>query len=647
MQLELIGPHPFDKDGSGGQTVRVGTLFPEYCTLYTQPPPVHAFQRSGFIALLNARRAEKGLPALGPEEEATVCAGSVDLFFEPDQVLIRPNPERMELAFAADELLQGLVSKRRIKFLRVTHPTVREEIKRRGECWRLSSIPRTQKEWEQLILNSKVGVHGSPIYFCNRLTGTRWLTFQEFEGLGKLDAAGLARHLQEIAELAAARNRQGRPEVDFFGADSLKFGARDFVGAPYAQLPPDELRRKFETLREHFRAAVDDAARKDDMPGKGWCKRMLSTLFLDGNEMEADQPLSGLGPEFQMQVKWLPGGRFEEGEFLFDPLLEGDECDPHVRGIILNILREYGDVDYINVGELPESLSVARPQKTGRRGVYITEFKPRSELEPVRRFIRLQKWDVREHLDEGMDLLQAIRESEEYTDYCLDRRLGCLQLGMNLMRRVVVRRLRESYQGKNDRYRGEPIRTTYFERECVPGIATDKLPVERYAKPGYALEFARLLGQAAACNIIVGRALDDGKLPVFDDGDELVREGEDGLPTGIVVADHSGAFGEYKLPLSTFAKHYARPINNRQAAVPNPPEFTAAYLDAFRERFLHMQGDYRKRRRAFDTLFKHCKYDVGGSFAYRWEQVLRRLDQAEADAVVEAIRKYIGVKDEG
>ena len=75
--------------------------------------------------------------------------------------------------------------------------------------------------------------------------------------------------------------------------------------------------------------------------------------------------------------------------------------------------------------------------------------------------------------------------------------------------------------------------------------------------------------------------------------------------------------------------------------MPNPQEFATAYLDAFREQFLHIQGDYRKRRRAFDTLFKHCKYDAGGSFAFRWECVLRRLDQTNPQALIEAIRQQI------
>ena len=77
--------------------------------------------------------------------------------------------------------------------------------------------------------------------------------------------------------------------------------------------------------------------------------------------------------------------------------------------------------------------------------------------------------------------------------------------------------------------------------------------------------------------------------------------------------------------------------------MPDPQAFATAYLDAFREQFLHIQGDYRKRRRAFDTLFKHCKYDAGGSFAFRWECVLRRLDQTNPDALVDAIRQQIWV----
>jgi hypothetical protein len=214
---------------------------------------------------------------------------------------------------------------------------------------------------------------------------------------------------------------------------------------------------------------------------------------------------------------------------------------------------------------------------------------------------------------------------------------------MNLTRRVLMRRLSEIYRGTNSQYLGEVIRTTYFEREFLIGIATDKLPIEKYAIPGYAIKLASVLGRAAAASMIVGRSFDWGTRPVFDDGDELICEAPDGLPFEILIGDHSGAFGEYKLPLETFVSHYARPVNNRDRIVPDPEAFAKTYLQAFREQFLHIQADYRKRRRAFDTLFKHCKYDPAGSFAYRWEQVLRRLDQTDVDVLIAAISRHIRV----
>jgi hypothetical protein len=654
VQLELIGPHPFARDKQGRQITRIGTLFPQYGALWTQLPGVHALQRLGFIDRVNAERARNALPPLSLEEEEKLSAESVDLIFEADHILIRPDPERMDLACAADELLQGLVSKRQVKFLSVTDRRVREAIKHRGECWRLSSIPRTREAKERMVFGSKVGIHGLPIYFYNRLTGTRWLTCHEFANLGKLDDASLARHLREIADHAMLRNRLGRPEVDFFASDLRRFGARQFAGVVYERLSPEQLRAKFEELRTHFISAVHEAFRTDDCHNKAWCERILSTLFLEGSETQTEQILSGLSPEFFLQIEWLPGGRFEEGEFLFDSIFDEAAnhpedaelqrlCDVRAKGIIFNLIREYGDLDYVNVGCVPESLSLDRPQKEGRRGVYIAEFRSRTEHAAIKRFIRLQKWGVWEHLEEGKDLLRSTKESDDYTDYWLDRRLGCRQLGMNLPPRVAMRRLSEVYNGANAAFRGETIRTIYFEREYLSGVATDKLPLEKYVRPGYGLKLAALLGRAAASSIIVGRALAAGTRPVFDDGDEVVREGEDGLPAEIMVGDHSGAFGEYRLPLEASVVHYARPVNLRDKVVPDPQGFANAYLEAFREQFIHIQGDYRKRRRAFDTLFKHCKYDAGGSFAFRWECVLRRLDQTDPHALVDAIRQHIWV----
>ena len=653
MQLEVIGPRPFAKDAQGQLSTRIGTLFPSQNVLFTQAPGVHAWQRLNFLDYVNQQRAQSSMPALTSAEEQALAINSVDLIFEPDHILIRPDPERMELAFTADELLQTIASKRQVRFLSVSDGRVRDAIKRRGEYWRLSSIPKTREAKQRLVMGSKVAIGGLPIYFYNRLTGTRWLTCAQFGELSRLAAGELAAHLQEIADHCQCTNRLGRAEVDFFAANPVMFGAAYFAGKSFASLATDALMAEYTALRTRFEQAVKEPFRKDDPGNKLWSERMLSTLFLEGNEAETEQLLSGFSPEFFLQIEWLAGGRFEEGEFLLDPVFDEaaahpDDmelqriCDSRAKVIIFNFIRDYGNLEYINLGRVPESLSLDRPQKEGRRGVFIAEFKPNGEAQPLRRFLRLQKWGVWEHLDEGKGLLQSIQESDEYTDYWQDRRLGCRQLGMNLCRRFIMRRLTETYRGKNDLLCGQSIRSTYFEREYLPGIATDKLPLDRYARPGYALKLAQLIGQAAAAGIIVGRSFDSAR-PAFDDGDEIVVEQEDGLPAEVLVGDHSGAFTEYRKPLSTFAADYARPVNVRELLVPDPKEFAQAYLAAFRDQFVHTQGDYRKRRRGFDTLFKHCRYDPGGSFAYRWECVLRRLDQTEVDELLETIRAHIRI----
>jgi hypothetical protein len=132
MALEVIGPRPFDLDESGELQARIGTAFPDYEVLYTAPPGVHAWQRAAFIDIVNEQRHSRGLPALTPDEEERVASRSVDLILEPDHILIRPDPARMDLAFGADELLQGLVSKQKIKFLSVAEGQVRDAHKAKG-----------------------------------------------------------------------------------------------------------------------------------------------------------------------------------------------------------------------------------------------------------------------------------------------------------------------------------------------------------------------------------------------------------------------------------------------------------------------------------------------------------------------------------
>jgi hypothetical protein len=227
-------------------------------------------------------------------------------------------------------------------------------------------------------------------------------------------------------------------------------------------------------------------------------------------------------------------------------------------------------------------------------------------------------------------------ESAEYSDYVLDRRLACRQLGMNLPPRIMVQKLSEVYAGANAQYRGQTVWSTYFERDYFSGMATDKIAPAKLENAAYALRLAQLLGKAAAPNLIVGRLNLQGQV-LFDDGDEIVVE-EQNLPQEIIVADPTGAFTDYLSPLDHFAREYALPANKRWRWLGHQGDFVAAYLGAFAEAFSSIQEEYRRRRRAFDSLFRHRKRDSRGSFAYRWEKVLERLDRTDAQALVASLR---------
>ena len=108
--MKILGDPIFAKDATGKLKSRIGTLFFRTPGLVTRRG-VHAMQRMMWIDELNAERAAAGQPTLTDAEEAAELAQSVDLIFTDEFVLIRPDPNHMDLAMLADEELQKLVSK--------------------------------------------------------------------------------------------------------------------------------------------------------------------------------------------------------------------------------------------------------------------------------------------------------------------------------------------------------------------------------------------------------------------------------------------------------------------------------------------------------------------------------------------------------
>ena len=150
--MQIIGESPLAQSGPALFRKGVGTIFPARDTLVTVPG-IHATQRMVLVDHLNAQRTQAQQPCLTSAEAETAWTESVDLFFEEDGILIRPDPDYMPLAFEADELLQTLTSKHNIKFLQATNERVGQAIKERGECWRISPLPKSPEEIKEMIRN--------------------------------------------------------------------------------------------------------------------------------------------------------------------------------------------------------------------------------------------------------------------------------------------------------------------------------------------------------------------------------------------------------------------------------------------------------------------------------------------------------------
>ena len=458
--MKIVGDRIFAKDAEGKPLSRIGTIFFKTPGLVTKKG-VHAMQRLMWIDEINAERAKAGQPALTMPEEDAEMSESVDLIFTEDLVLIRPNPDRMDLAFRADEELQKLVSKRVIRFLNTSSAKVRTALRERGENWRMARQPISQDDMADLIAASKVPVGEKPIYYYNRTTGTRYITASGYNEVKNLPADAFRRQIEEVVAGLNKRNRLGRPEVDLFPLSTPIEIKRAFKEMKPAEMDDAALMAACERLALDWRMSLPAELRDETTVNFEWRNEMCHLLTQGLNETSAEEQelIAGISPEFYRQIEWLPGARVENGEVVFDEIYDEAArtqepellamCDNRVKSFLFNTARLFGAVDYINIGRIASSLS-RKPVEGNRRGnVYIMQFREKGSDRDKVMMIRLQKWGVAEHLDEGKDLLQSIVEADEYSDYILDRRLMCRQLGMNLPKRLGYGHFTEKYRGVN------------------------------------------------------------------------------------------------------------------------------------------------------------------------------------------------------
>ena len=650
--MKIIGDRIFAKDAEGKPLSRIGTIFFRTPGLVTKKG-VHAMQRLMWVEEINAERAKVGQPALTMSEEDAEMSESVDLIFTEDLVLIRPNPDRMDLAFRADEELQTLVSKRVIRFLNTSSAKVRTALRERGENWRMARQPISQDDMADLISASRVSVGEKPIYYYNRLTGTRYITAGGYNEVKNLPADAFRRQIEEIVAGLNKRNRLGRPEMDIFPPSTPIEIKKTFKDMKPSAMDDAALKAACERLALDWRMTLPAGLRDETTVNFEWRNEMCHLLTRGLNETNADEQelIAGISPEFYRQIEWLPGARVENGEVVFDEIYDEAArtqepellamCDNRVKSFLFNTARLFGAVDYVNIGRIASSLS-RKPVEGNRRGnVYIMQFREKGSDRDKVMMIRLQKWGVAEHLDEGKDLLQSIVEADEYSDYILDRRLMCRQLGMNLPKRIGYGHFTEKYRGMNQ-YNGVAVRTSYFVRGYVAGVASDKVPLAKYRNPAFAQAFAFLLGEAAAIDMIVGRRSSVTKELLFDKNYEIVKLNAEGIPCEIAVTDHAGSFVNYEHDFEDYVSQYAVAVTCRKPYVSEYVNFAAAYVEGFRRKLEAVRSAYLSRKNAFDELFIDRPYDTNGSGAYRWAKALRRLANCEPERVAAILKEAIG-----
>lgn len=649
--MEILGEPLFAKGTDGQLLSRIGTLFLRTPCLVTRRG-VHAMQRVMWLDELNARRAAKGAPALTPEEEETELASSVDLIFTDDFVLIRPDPERMDLALEADELLQKSISKRRIRYLNTHEPKVCNALRARGENWRMARAPISQADICQRIASSRVSVGGDVFYYYNVTTGTRYLTCGAWRSIRILPAEKRREQVVEIATLLKRRNRHGRFEVDLFPASVSTPALKNEIAAVAEITDSASLDAALDSVAEHWYALLPEELQDESAANCAWRNAICCAITKGLIDTEADESdlIQGISPEFFRQIEWLPGARLDRGEVIFDSLWTefnrtrdpelAEICDVRARNLLFNLSRLYGDLEYVNIGRLKQSLA-RRPSAQRRRGdVYLVQYKQATSEAPVLYVYRFQKWGIAEHLDEGKNLLQAILEANEYSDYILDRRLMCLQLGMHLSSRVTFGEFAEPYCGSTG-YSGTTVRAYYYARAYLRGTASDRILSASFRSPAFAEAFARLMGEAAAIDLVVGRRSSETGENLFDGNYELFEFDEAGLPCRLIVTDHAGSFVDYLGAYETNVREYARAIRSRRAWVTDYSTFAATYAAAFERTLRTTQNKYRERRRAFDELFVNRPIDTAGSGAYRWAKTLERLDQCDPKAVADILRREL------
>ncbi|MDR3554251.1 MAG: hypothetical protein P4L55_05820 [Syntrophobacteraceae bacterium] len=635
MGVTFIGPDFFAVDENGEPCSRIGTVFPGYRTVVTVRG-IHAHHVSIMTEFLRLTKPEEDLPE--PEElERLLCVDAVPLVFRGDLIIIRSDPSGMENIFAADKLLQSFVPKEQVQFTGLNIPEIRTQLRRRGECWRMSPTPRSVVEICRYVRACKVQVGTGLTVYYNEPTGGRFLTCDEFMRIRPLieqDRSEALARLREILNLLHCTNMWGSRELSLLLPAGKDLDISELEGAVsiLESLPDsadtDSALKAFDRFASLFAAAAVPDLVRDDYSDPVWRTTMFCRLLgIDEEEME--ELALELSPEFHLNVKWLPGASIDGEEIVFDT-----GVDPRVHGLIAHFWENSRKLLSINIGRIEESQS-SRDISGEEREVYLVVMTTRDGKDSLR-LLRLMKWDVIHRIKMGIGLEQAIEETYKYRDYIFDRLHAAAKLGFPILAYSEIR-LELPIPGLG------PVPAFFFERQYVTGFVSDKLPISFYKNPEFIVRLSGLLGLAAAFTLVLGRVSFRTGNVFYDDGDELIQLDSKSNPSRLVIIETTGSFTDCRtaieelLPqcLSRFRVHLekARDSGVSLAALERSVSiFTEALcykIDEIREAVLAPSSDIR-------SLFDDRPAAPGG-IREKWELIIRRLEAVEVSGLRKAI----------
>jgi len=639
-ELTFYGPHPLEQDAKGNCICTMLDIFPGYRSIISGSG-LHVNLALDFMEIL----AGSGAGELEESEKEKIYEDLVAVTRRGKQLVIRSKPEGMEQVFQAAALLEKVVPAEMIRFTGSGDQKVREAFKLRGECWKMTPRYYTREEIIKQIELSRVSVGTVNRYYYLLESGGRLLTYQEFALIGEAlpDLENFRSRIHEVVSLHQRRNTRFVREVDFFMADRRKF---DFYliqkldqylqrCRKWEKAEQKRARELFERALQNFKNSLEPDFLHDDPNNPVWRTYMYSQL----NDIPpTEESILGVSDEFSMNINWLPGCRIENSAVVMDAHVKNA-----VRDILNELFRYYGPMEYINLGRVMQSQSRKRAAGSYRE-VYFAMLKQKDNPVEQLRIIRKFRRNTLYYLNRGISLETAERLAAGYMQYTMDRRKLVTMLGVVTPPLHCLSRV-EHLPGIGE------ISTDFIDRPYVAGLATDKIPFYYFESEPFLRALAVLMGEAAGPNLILGRSDPDSGVVFFGDGDEMLQFETDGkVPTGIVLADFTGAFADVVSPLEKFAPFYVDYLVallgrvrvksfTRQRLI----EVADLFIDSLAER-IEKTGELLKPGSVLDSEIKEMLADrevETNPILVKWEKTLERLYSLKLEDFIGRFRSEV------